>query len=57
MNHGTLIILWVISVVFIIGATLIGVNLGQMQQREHITKTYEDGSFVGCYKGSKCDER
>jgi hypothetical protein len=34
----------------------VGVHVGMTSQRDHILKTYEDGSFVGCYKGAQCND-
>lgn len=35
---------------------LLGLWLGRLWFSMQVTKTYEDGSFVGCYRGELCND-
>lgn len=35
---------------------VVGVFIGLALFESQVVKTYEDGSFIGCYKGAQCND-
>jgi uncharacterized protein YneF (UPF0154 family) len=46
-----------LTLFIVIALTLmVGVYLGQWSTERQFTRVYEDGSFVGCFRGGLCNE-